>query len=67
MARLVDACKAEVAVLAHLAVLNTIYDHSLVSCGAELLAMSVVDRKADSLATKPITWVRQQDSYIKCR
>ena len=55
MARLVDARKAKVTVLAHLAVLSIVYDHGLVSCGAELLTVGVLNCETDSLATKPVT------------
>lgn len=54
MTRLVDARKAEVAILAHLTILGTVYNQSFVSCGVELLAVRVLNGKTDSLSAKPI-------------
>jgi hypothetical protein len=53
--RLVDARKAEVAVLAYLAILGAVYDHGCVSCVAEFLLVSIVDCKTDGFATEPVT------------
>jgi len=54
MTGLVDARKAEVAILAYLAVFRTINHHRRVTCGTELVAVSVLHRKTDSFTTKPV-------------
>lgn len=54
VARLVDACEAEVAILPDLTVFGTIDRHGFISCGTEFLAMGVVDLKTDSLSTEPV-------------
>lgn len=58
MARLVDACEAEVTILPHLAILGAVDHHALVACGAELLAVGVFDRETDSLAAEPVAWTK---------
>lgn len=55
MSRLVDAGKAEVAVLAHFTILSTIHHHCLVASSPEVLAVGVVNSKTDGLTTEPIT------------
>lgn len=54
MARLVDASKAEVTVLANFAVLSTIDNHGFVASSAEVLAVGVLDCKTDGFTTEPI-------------
>jgi hypothetical protein len=54
MTRFVYSHEAEVAILANLAILSAIYNHGLVTCATELLAMSIVDSETDGLATKPV-------------
>ena len=54
MTRLVDACKAEVAVLADLTVFRAIYNHGLIACGTELVTVSVIHCQTDGFATKPV-------------
>lgn len=54
MTRLVDTGETEVTILPHLAVLSAIDHHGFVTRGAELLAVGVVDRETDSLATEPV-------------
>jgi len=54
MTGLVDARKAKVAILAYLAVFRTIDHHRRVTCGTELIAVSILHRKTDSFTTKPV-------------
>lgn len=55
MARLVNAREAEVAILPRLAVFNTINKEGRVARLAELLAVLILCREGDSLATEPVT------------
>jgi hypothetical protein len=55
MARLINARKAEITVLAHFAIFGTVYNHGSISCTCKLFAMSVINRETDSLPTEPIT------------
>jgi hypothetical protein len=54
MARLVDARKAEVAILADLTVFRTVYNHGLIACGTELVTVSVIQCQTDGFTTKPV-------------
>lgn len=54
VARLVDARKAEVTILAHLAIFSAVNDHGLVTSGTEFLAVSVFDRETDGFTTEPV-------------
>jgi len=54
MTGLVDARKAEVAILAYLAVFRAINHHRRVTCGTELVAVSVLHGQTDSFTTKPV-------------
>ena len=54
VAGFVHAQEAEVAVLAHLAVLGPVDDEGGVACGAELGRVDVVDFEGDGLAAEPV-------------
>jgi hypothetical protein len=54
MARLVNASKAEVAILADLTVFGAVYDHGIVSSGAKRLAMRVFHCQTDGFTTEPV-------------
>lgn len=53
---LVNASKAEVTILAHLAILRTVDDHRLVSCGLKLFAVRVVHCQTDGFTAEPVAW-----------
>jgi hypothetical protein len=55
MTGLIHTRKAEIAVLANLAILSVVNDHSIVPCAFKLLTIFVFDGKADGFAAKPIT------------
>jgi hypothetical protein len=54
MSSLVNAGEGEVAILPHLTVLDTTPGHGLISSGAELLRMRVLQLETDSFATEPV-------------
>lgn len=54
MSRLVDACKAEIAILSHLAVLGAVDHHGLISGSPELGTVGVVDVETDCFAAEPV-------------
>lgn len=54
MARLVDPREAEVAVLAHFAVLGPVNDKGGVARGSECIGMRVVDGEGDGLPAEPV-------------
>jgi hypothetical protein len=55
VARFVHARKAEVTILAHLAVFSAVYNHGCVACGTELFTVCILDFEADRLAAEPVT------------
>jgi hypothetical protein len=69
MTRLVDTGKAEVAVLAYLAVFGAVNHHRLVARSAEFLAVGVVDCETDGLAAEPVAdvvgiTISQADAHV---
>ena len=52
--RLIHAGEREIAILAGLAILNTVYEEGSIARSAELLAVREFGRKRDSLATEPV-------------
>ena len=51
---LVDTGEREIAILAGLAILNTVHEEGSIACSAELLAVREVGRKGDGLAAEPV-------------